>query len=128
MINGIDDYLRIDVLKFIFGALLLAGAAIASSRLRSSRSNWASTQPGPCFATVNMGWKCFPIPKARKQSASGESSSSQSQQQSPEVRASASRESRPKRTGLFKVKLSNRSFITQQRWEPWEELQSMQSL
>ena len=45
--------LRIHALKFLFGAFLLAGAAIASTRLRSYRSNWASTPPGPCFATAS---------------------------------------------------------------------------
>ena len=133
--------LRIDVLKFIFGALIVAGGVIASNRLRLSRSNWASTRPVPCFATSSMGWGCLPIPKTRKQSAPRESSSSRSQQQPPEAITSASQESRPKRTGLFKERLSfqgtglfkgklslqrNRAFITQQRWTPWEELQELQ--
>ena len=37
--------IRIDVLKFIVGALVVAAAVIASKRVRSSHSNWALTQP-----------------------------------------------------------------------------------
>ncbi len=45
-------YLPIHVRHFIYGALLVAVAAIASNRLRLSRSNWALTRPGPCFAST----------------------------------------------------------------------------
>jgi hypothetical protein len=51
--------LRIHIFNFVYGTLLFAAAAIASTRFRSLRSNCTSIaqvqrQPGPCFAAVSM--------------------------------------------------------------------------
>lgn len=57
----------IHVFKFVLAAVVIVGAVIASKRVRSSHSNWASrqlalvfNQPGPCFAAAR-GFLSNPI-------------------------------------------------------------------
>ena len=124
--------LRTYFFNVIYGALLLAGvfagAAMASTRLRSFRSYRNSIplaqisqteqrKPAPCFASINLNLGCIPISRRRNQSAPVGGVSSRSQQQPPEAIPSPLQESRPKRmffrgTGLLSLQRSQ-SFITQ---------------